>query len=179
MADIKTAYLDISKLKSDLLAKDYEKAQELSALQQECAQKMAELSQTLNAEKLEATASLVAEINKLQARINEIVEANQIAMNEQREILTAANHKYNMLLEEFERIREAKRLAEARLKSYRFKNRDMTAADDFTDKDNFDELENELEVFIKFYKKEWARTKRRIRKELLNIKNIRKQDEQE
>ena len=179
MADIKTAYLDISKLKSDLLAKDYEKAQELSALQQECAQKMAELSQTLNAEKLEATASLVAEINKLQARINEIVEANQIAMNEQRDILTAANHKYNMLLEEFERIREAKRLAEARLKSYRFKNRDMTAADDFTDKDNFDELENELEVFIKFYKKEWARTKRRIRKELLNIKNIRKQDEQE
>jgi hypothetical protein len=55
----------------------------------------------------------------------------------------------------------------------------MTSADDYTDKESFDELENELEVFIKFYKKEWTKTKRRIRKELLNIKNIRKQDDQE
>ena len=73
---------------------------------------------------------------------------------------------------------EAKRLAEARLKSYRFKNGDMTEADNFTDKESFDELENELEVFIKFYKDEWRKTKKRIRKDLLNIKNIRKQDEQ-
>ena len=80
---------------------------------------------------------------------------------------------------EIEQVREAKRLAEARLKSYRFKNREMTSDDNYTDKESFDELENELEVFIKFYKKEWTRTKRRIRKELLNIKNIRKQDEQD
>ena len=82
-------------------------------------------------------------------------------------------------MQEFEQVREAKRLAEARLISYRFKNREMNATDNYTTKDDFDELENELEVFIKFYKKEWNRTKRRIRKELLNIKNIRKQDEQE
>ena len=55
------------------------------------------------------------------------------------------------------------------------KNRNIyEKADNYTDKESFDELENELEVFIKFYKKEWTRTKRRIRKELLNIKNIRK-----
>ena len=179
MADIKSAYLDISKLKGDILAKDYEKAQEISVLQQECTQKMAELSQTLNAEKLEATASLVAEINNLQARINEIIEANQLELTKQKRLLDARNYEYGMLMDELEQVREAKRLAEARLKSYRFKNRDMTAEDDFTDKESFDELENELEVFIKFYKKEWTRTKRRIRKDLLNIKNIRKQDEQE
>ena len=82
-------------------------------------------------------------------------------------------------MQEFEQVREAKRLAEARLKSYRFKNHEMATTDNYTSKEDFDELENELEVFIKFYKKEWNRTKRRIRKELLNIKNIRQQDDQE
>ena len=179
MADIKSSYLDITKLKGDILAKDYEKAQEISIVQQECAQKMIELSQTLNAEKLEATASLVAEVNQLQEKMAELVEANRIEQEKFRSELDARNEEYKKLMEEFEKVREAKRFAEARLKSYRFKNHEMTAADNYTDKESFDELENELEVFIKFYKKEWNRTKRRIRKELLNIKNIRKQDEQE
>jgi hypothetical protein len=140
---------------------------------------MLELTQELNAEKLEATASLVEEINKLQERIGELIEESK---NEKAELvrqLNVRNAEYERLMDEFEQIREAKRLAEARLKSYRFKNHEMTSSDNYTDKESFDELENELEVFIKFYKKEWTRTKRRIRKELLNIKNIRKQDEQD
>lgn len=179
LADIKASYLDISKLKGDILAKDYEKTQEINIVQQECTQRMLELTQELNAEKLEATASLVEEINKLQERIGELIEESK---NEKAELvrqLNVRNAEYERLMDEFEQIREAKRLAEARLKSYRFKNHEMTSSDNYTDKESFDELENELEVFIKFYKKEWTRTKRRIRKELLNIKNIRKQDEQD
>ena len=179
MADLKSSYLDITKLKSDILAKDYEKTQELSALQQECSDKMLELTQALNAEKLEATSALVEEINKLQEKINQIIEANRLEKEELIRRLDIQNEEYEKLMAEFEQVREAKRLAEARLKSYRFKNREMTSDDNYTDKESFDELENELEVFIKFYKKEWTRTKRRIRKELLNIKNIRKQDEQD
>ena len=179
MADLKSSYLDITKLKSDILAKDYEKTQELSALQQECSDKMLELTQALNAEKLEATSALVDEINKLQEKINQIIEANRLEKEELIRRLDIQNEEYENLMAEFEQVREAKRLAEARLKSYRFKNREMTSDDNYTDKESFDELENELEVFIKFYKKEWTRTKRRIRKELLNIKNIRKQDEQD
>jgi hypothetical protein len=179
LADIKASYLDISKLKGDILAKDYEKTQEINIVQQECTQRMLELTQELNAEKLEATASLVEEINKLQERIGELIDESK---NEKAELvrqLNVRNAEYERLMDEFEQIREAKRLAEARLKSYRFKNHEMTSSDNYTDKESFDELENELEVFIKFYKKEWTRTKRRIRKELLNIKNIRKQDEQD
>lgn len=179
MADIKASYLDITKLKGDILAKDYEKAQEISIVQQECSQKMIELSQALNAEKLEATASLVDEVNQLQAKIAEIIEASRLEIEKIKQELDARNAEYEKLLADFEQIREAKRFAEARLKSYRFKNHEMTASDDYTDKESFDELENELEVFIKFYKKEWNRTKRRIRRELINIKNIRKQDDQE
>ena len=179
LADIKIAYLDISKLKSEILAKEYEKIQALDEAQRECSQKMAALTDALNAEKLEATAKLIEEINQLQGKIGDLIEINRSESDEMQKTLNMKTEEYNTLMFEFEKTREEKRFAEARLKSYRFKNHDMTDTDDYTDKDSFDELENELEVFIKFYKKEWTRTKRRIRKDLLNIKNIRKQNEHE
>ena len=140
---------------------------------------MIELSQTLNAEKLEATSKLIDEINNLHAKMSQIIEASKAEQDKINQELAFRNDEYSKLMQEFEQVREAKRLAEARLISYRFKNREMNASDNYTDKDNFDELENELEVFIKFYKKEWSKTKKKIRKDLLNIKNIRKQDDQE
>ena len=90
-----------------------------------------------------------------------------------------SDFEYDKLMQDFNELQETKRLINARLRSYLFKNGEVPAGEDNTDKEKFDELENELEVFIKFYKKEWNKTKKRIRKELLNIKNIRKQDEQE
>ena len=179
LADIKIAYLDISKLKNEILAKEYEKIQALDAAQQECGAKMAAFSEAMNAEKLEATSKLIEEINQLQCRVSDLIELNRVECAEMQTVLKTKSEEYNYLMAEFEKTREEKRFAEARLKSYRFKNHDMTDADNYTDKDSFDELENELEVFIKFYKKEWTKTKRRIRKDLLNIKNIRKQNEHE
>lgn len=178
MSDLKIAYVDISKLKGDLLAKEYENMQAIDAAQQECARQMQELTDKLNAEKLEATTQLMTEITALQEKIAELIEANRLEKEARSKEIDECNAKYEKLAKELERTVEAKRLAEARLKSYRVKNGDMTEADNFTDKDSFNELENELEVFIKFYKDEWRRTKKRIRKDLLNIKNIRKQDEQ-
>ena len=178
MSDLKVAYVDISKLKGDLLAKEYENMQAVEAVQNECAQRMQELTDKLNAEKHEATTQLMTEITALQNRIAELMESGRLEREAHKKALDACNAKCGKLANDLERTVEAKRLAEARLKSYRFKNGDMTEADNFTDKESFDELETELEVFIKFYKEEWRKTKKRIRKDLLNIKNIRKQDEQ-
>jgi hypothetical protein len=44
-----------------------------------------------------------------------------------------------------------------------------------TDKDGFDELERELDAFIRLYEKVWKQTKRKIRKDLLNPKYIKGQ----
>ena len=44
-----------------------------------------------------------------------------------------------------------------------------------TDKDGFDELERELEAFIRLYERVWKQTKRKIRKDLLNPKYIKGQ----
>lgn len=178
MSDLKVAYVDISKLKGDLLAKEYENMQAVEAVQNECAQRMQELTDKLNAEKHEEITRLMSEITALQSRIAELMESGRLEQEAHKKAIGAANAKCDKIANDLERMTEAKRLAEARLKSYRFKNGDMTEADNFTDKESFDELENELEVFIKFYKDEWRKTKKRIRKDLLNIKNIRKQDEQ-
>jgi hypothetical protein len=44
-----------------------------------------------------------------------------------------------------------------------------------TDEESFNELERELEAFTKLYGRVWRRTKRRIRRDLLNPKYIKGQ----
>lgn len=173
ISDLKIAYVDISKLKSDIIAKDYENAQAIERLQQENSRKMTELMQTMEDQKNKELAVVFSEINSLQEKIRELMEANRRDREEAKSAIDMRQQEYDKLMQEYEDIKEKRRLAEARLKSYRFKNSEMTAADDFTEKEDFDELERELEVFIKFYKQEWNRTKRKIRKDLLNIKNLR------
>ena len=159
---------------TDNAESDYERAQELTLIQREYSNKMLKLSKELNEEK----GNLVGEVNHLHSKMGKLIELNKLEQKKLMNELDTRNKEYDELKADFEKLLEEKRFAEARLKSYRFKNHEMTKEDDYTDKESFDELENELEVFIRFYKKEWTRTKRRIRKELLNIKNIRKQDEQ-
>ena len=170
--DIRALNNEISRLKDLLAQKDREKAQELELMQKECSQKLIELAQTLNEEKLEAMRGLTEEINRLQEKIAEIIEDGRKEREKLQMQIDAQSEEYNRCLAEFERLRNEKRLAEARLKSFRYKSGDMNASDDFTTKEGFDELERELEVFVEFYKKEWKKTKRRIRKDLLNVRNI-------
>lgn len=175
ISELKIAYVDVSKLKSDLIAKDYEHAQAIERLQQENTKKMEELSRNLEDQKNKELAVVFAEVSSLQEKIKELMESNKQEREEAKRTLDERQQEYDKLNQEYEDVCERRRLAEARLMSYRFKNSDMTAEDDYTSKEDFDELENELEVFVKFYKQEWAKTKKRIRKDLLNIKNLRKE----
>ena len=172
ISEMKIAYLDISKLKSDIINKDYEHTQAISALQQEYSKKMFEMTQDFEAKKKEELATLFGEIGSLQEKIRELVETNKREHEASVNELNARQAQYDALAKEFESVKETKMLAEARLKSYMYKGGEL-ANSNYTDKESFDSLENELEVFIKFYKQEWNKTKKRIRKDLLNIKNLR------
>ena len=44
-----------------------------------------------------------------------------------------------------------------------------------TEKASFDDLEKELEAFVGLYERVWKETKRKIRKDLLNLKYIKGQ----
>ena len=71
--------------------------------------------------------------------------------------------------QQLETVTEQKRLCEARLKSH------LGSEKDLTDRDNFNELEEEYNAFTRFYKEQWAKTKQKIRKKHLNIKNFKGQ----
>ncbi len=76
-----------------------------------------------------------------------------------------------------EALREEKTLLAARLMGLRAKKRDITAAEReaLAEKEGFDELERELDAFVHFYKSEWTRAKRKIRRDLINLKSIKGQ----
>lgn len=125
----------------------------------------------------EAEMRHAAAIEKMRADTEEAISEARAACDkavasatEEREQCQAALVKkcaeYNALVEE-------KRLAEARIKALGGVNRD------YTDRDSFNELENEYHAFVRIYKEQWAKTKKQIRKNHLNIENFKGQKEKD
>ena len=52
----------------------------------------------------------------------------------------------------------------------------MTDDDTYIDKESFDELEREYEAFTKFFKSQWKKSRKNIRKEMLTVKNFKNKD---
>jgi hypothetical protein len=73
--------------------------------------------------------------------------------------------------EDFEALSEEKRIADARIKAL------GGISEDYTDKQLFDELEREYIAFNKIYKQQWEKTKKQIKKNVLNFKKLRGQKE--
>lgn len=71
---------------------------------------------------------------------------------------------------ECQRLSESLVLSEGRIKAMRAERGTMSGS--FTDKDSFDNLEREYTAFVRFYKSEWAKTKKQIRKNILNLENF-------
>jgi len=85
---------------------------------------------------------------------------------------------------EMERIRATcdemtaeKQILEARLMAQKAMKGDVSAEEieAMTEKASFDDLEKELEAFVGLYERVWKETKRKIRKDLLNLKYIKGQ----
>lgn len=116
--------------------------------------------------------SLAALQSELDARVLEakrrISEANATAEKKSEELASA--------LAEIEKQDSMRALAEARVKVLELKN--GRPEGDFTSRESFDELEREFKAFSRFYKEEWAKAKRKIRKSLLNIENFKKKPEE-
>jgi hypothetical protein len=77
----------------------------------------------------------------------------------------------------YDELVEETRLLRARVLGKRMLEGDVTSAEmeAMTDEEGFDELERELDAFVKLYGKVWKKTKRKIRRDLLNPKYIKGQ----
>ena len=69
--------------------------------------------------------------------------------------------------EESERLDKENTLVKAQLNGIRHEHGLMTDADDFSSKERFEELEREFEAFYALFEKEWKKTKKKIRKDIL------------
>ena len=74
--------------------------------------------------------------------------------------------------EENRLLEDLKRLSDGRLNALRHQYGLMTDADDFTDENAFNEIENQYNAFRRFFKGEWRKAKKRIRDELLRAHRI-------
>ena len=134
-------------------------AEEIQRLSEE-AKEAEERHQGEIAEVRESAAAEVAAFSESCSQ--KIAKANEAANESHRE--------YERIKGELDGILESKRLAEARVKALGGVDRD------YTDKESFNELEREYNAFTKVYKEQWAKTKKRIRKEHLNVENLKKRE---
>lgn len=88
----------------------------------------------------------------------------------------AARVRADSIQESFDKLTEEKRLADARIKSMLFERGKLER--DYTSEEDFNELEREYNLFTKLYREQWSKTKKQIRKNILNIKNFKGQTEQ-
>lgn len=93
------------------------------------------------------------------------------------EILARRQIEVSRLTEALDEADEARRALEARLLGQRAIAGEVSTEDmeGMTDEGSFDELERQLDAFVRLYRRVWGRTKRRIRKDLINLKKIKGQ----
>ena len=101
--------------------------------------------------------------------------------DEVRQKLSEQEDENRRLQTAYEALAAEKRLLEARLLGQKAMNGQVTPeeVDSMTDKDSFDSLEQELVAFVGLYERVWKQTKKKIRKDLLNLKYIKGQSGKE
>ena len=114
----------------------------------------------------------MAELKRSSAETLEQIKSEcNAALRESADAMSAKTEELNAALGEYDKLLEEKRLAEARVKAL------GGIVGDHTSRESFNELENEYKAFTKAYKKQWEMTKKSIKKQHLNINNLKAQKE--
>lgn len=110
-------------------------------------------------------------LKEMEEELNQAIEAKDTQIEEYEAKLKEMEESYLSLdkekSEEINSLRREKQLAIAEYNAIRVQTGKLEVSDDYTTKERFDELEREFEAFNQFFKAEWKRTKRAIRKKLL------------
>ena len=124
-------------------------------------------------------------VEHYEGRVKALLDEANASKIERKELIDNYEKKLNDALESYNveiqnrdqeatKNREAHELTLAELRGLRAKNGLIEPSEDMTDKERFEELENEFEAFNKFFKSQWKMTKKSIRKELIWTKEEKK-----
>ncbi len=171
-SDIKQMKEEEAELREFIEQSEGRHKQQMDVLKEECnerihenilkhEQELAELEKTFNKHLEEAREKM----RDKEAKLNEEIADRNCQLGEARAEIEELTKSYDVLLEE-------KRVCEARIKALRTAKGESFAGDEYVDKESFDELEKELEAFVKFYDERWGKVKKSIRKKLLNYQSL-------
>ena len=147
-------------------------ALDVSSLQAECEAKLEE-RERVHEEKIiefEKECNLRLHYMEEQMRLKE--ERCDDRVREEQALLWNSEIKYEELNQKYEALLEQHRISEARLKGRQWMSGEPFPEEAFTEKEDFDELEKELEAFVNFYEDRWHKVKKSIRKKLLNYQAL-------
>ena len=153
--------------------------QAVAALNEEHARAVEELNaahesavQALNARREEELAQMQAEYERRLSVQQEEAAARSAAYEERLTRAAAENEAGRRALAESSaqaaQLRDEAALSMAKYNALRKEHGLFTAEDDFTTPETFGEIEHQYEVFRAFFKQEWRKTKKRIRKEVFS-----------
>lgn len=128
----------------EMRKKQDECAKEIASVQESCSLTVQEIRSQSKKEKEEADAKL------------------ERALKEK----SSAEKELSSCRAESARLQQEKTLAQAQLISMKKDCGALTEKDDFTGREQFDELEHQYRVFRSFFREEWKKAKKRIRKEV-------------
>lgn len=128
----------------EMRKKQEECAKEIASVQESCSRTVQEIRSQSKKEKEEADAKL------------------ERALKEK----SSAEKELSSCRAESARLQQEKTLAQAQLISMKKDCGALTEKDDFTGREQFDELEHQYRVFRSFFREEWKKAKKRIRKEV-------------
>ena len=173
--ETKNAIIDLHAIEMNALKDAH--AVELSTLRGTCEDEKAALEQEHVAEITALLDTHGAERAAWEAEMESTREEHREEVDGLQKTIDEKQAEVDQLSAAYDELAEEKLQVEARLTGQKAIKGSMTAEelDKLTSREEFDQLERELVAFVKLYEQVWKKTKRKIRKELLNIKYIKGQ----
>ena len=157
-------YVHIEELKAAHL-------QELENLKQECNERINQILSDHEQELRELEQKYTAHLESLREEMRQRESTLQGRITQATEQLKEQEKEYLNLQGEHKALIKANFVSEARIKAL-LAEKGHNFGDAYTDQDSFNELEREFEAFVQFYDERWGKTKRKIRKKLLNYQSL-------
>ena len=173
--ETKNAIIDMHAIEMNALKEAHE--EEKVALAQEHATEIANLEQEHVAEVTALLDTHNAERTSWEEKMEATREEHREEVDGLQQTIDEKQGELDQLSAAYDELTEEKLQVEARLVGQKALKGSMTPEEleKLTSKEEFDQLERELVAFVHLYEQVWKKTKRKIRKELLNIKYIKGQ----
>lgn len=131
---------------------------------------MEELKEAYETELNEQKERYRSYVDQLKEQMETEKEAMRASVTSAEQSVRSAKSELQEKTKEYEDLLEKHLTSEALVKALRAEKGSSNG--DFSDKAGFDQLEKEYKAFTRFYNSEWAQAKKKIRKNILNMENL-------